>query len=109
MRRLATTGTGTTAVQAARYLDEVARQDAQWVSDQGLLALLTKEQRACIEAHLRGEAVVPSSGHRGQQKPLQSRTTLRVRKALRVVAPRGQEPGALKLLGGSTLARGARR
>jgi hypothetical protein len=57
MRRLATTGTGTTAVQAARYLDEVARQDAQWVIDQGLLALLTREQRACIEAHLRGEAV----------------------------------------------------
>jgi hypothetical protein len=43
--------------QAARYLDEVARQDAQWVSDQGLLALLTREQWACIEAHLQGEAV----------------------------------------------------
>jgi hypothetical protein len=57
MRHLATTGTGTTAVQAARYLDEVARQDAQRVSDQGLLALLTREQRACIAAHLRGEAL----------------------------------------------------
>jgi hypothetical protein len=57
MRHLATTGTGTTAVQAARYLDEVARQDAQWVSDQGLLALLTPKQRATIEAHLRGGQV----------------------------------------------------
>jgi hypothetical protein len=57
MRRLATTGTGTTAVQAARYLDEAARQDAQWVNDQGPLALLTREQRACIEAHLRGGPV----------------------------------------------------
>jgi hypothetical protein len=57
MRCLATTGTGTTAVQAARYLDEVARQDAQRLNDQGLLALLTPAQRHVIEAHLRGEAV----------------------------------------------------
>jgi hypothetical protein len=57
MRCLATTGTGTTAVQAARYLDEVARQDAQWVNDQGLLALLTPAQRHCIEAVLRGKPV----------------------------------------------------
>jgi hypothetical protein len=57
MRHLATTGTGTTAVQAARYLDEAARQDAQWVNDQGLLALLTPAQRRTIQATLKGEAV----------------------------------------------------
>jgi hypothetical protein len=57
MRVLATTGTGTTAVQASRYLDEVARQEAQWANDQGLLALLSPDQRKCIEHVLKYEPV----------------------------------------------------
>jgi hypothetical protein len=57
MRVLATTGTGTTAIQAARYLDEVARQEAQWVNDQGLLALLSRAPRKCIAHVLRYEPV----------------------------------------------------
>jgi hypothetical protein len=57
MSHLATTGTGTTAVQAARYLDEVARQEAQWANDQGLLALLSADQRKCIRHVLKYEPV----------------------------------------------------
>jgi hypothetical protein len=57
MRKLAESGTGTTAVQAARYLDERAKSEAQRLSDQGLLSLLSPAQRATIEATLRGEAV----------------------------------------------------
>jgi hypothetical protein len=57
LRKLAATGTGTTAVQAQRYLDERVARDAQRINDQGLLALLSQAQRDCIEAHLRGEAV----------------------------------------------------
>jgi hypothetical protein len=57
MRHLAATGTGTTAVQAQRYLDERANRDAQRLNDQGLLALLTPAQRRCIRATLNGEDV----------------------------------------------------
>jgi hypothetical protein len=79
MRRLATTGTGTTAVQAARFLDEVARQEAQWANDQGLLALLSPDQRKCIEHALKYEPVSQALAFKAWVgKPLQMRTFRRL-------------------------------
>ena len=57
IRRIAASGKGYNAVQAQRYLDDLEAKTRAKADETGLLALLTAEQRACIEAVLRGEDV----------------------------------------------------
>jgi hypothetical protein len=45
------------ALNAIEIVAARERERAQRANDQGLLALLTREQRRCIEAYLQGEAV----------------------------------------------------